>query len=521
MPNFTSFLDVNVHYFGSKIAMVFPPRKEMYTYRDLLEKVNRIASSLKKLGVNKGDRVCVYTGSRPETIISYFATWRLGAVAVPANPAFRREEMLHILNDSEANTIITVDQAYREVISQIRSETPHLKNVVVIGEAPDDTIPWSRLMEEGETKLRPENCSLEDLCQIQYTAGTTGFPKGAMLTHGNWMAAVEAERWALKLTEDDVYLGFYPHFHVGVSWGITALKYGATFIIMERFDLNEYLRLAREYKATITSGMPPVLYSLVNAPPGAEEYLKTVRRIITGGAPTPQEIWEKFVKRYPHIEIINAYGLSETIVVGTAPAVAYGYSHLSKGYTSAGAPISYCEVKIVDESDPSKELPPGEIGEIALRGPGVAKGYWKRPKETQEAFLPDGWFLTGDLGYLDEDGILHVTGRKKDMIIMSGWKIYPAEVENVIVKHPKVAEAAVFARYDERRGEIPVAAVVLKPGETATKEEIIEFCKERLASYKVPRDVIFLDSLPKMAGWKVLHRVLREKYGGFPQEAKK
>jgi long-chain acyl-CoA synthetase len=331
------------------------------------------------------------------------------------------------------------------------------------------------------------------------------------------MAAVEAERWTLKLSDEDVYLTFYPHFHVGVSWGITALRYGATLVIMERFDLNGFLKLAREYKATIVSGMPPVLYALITAPPGAEEYLRSVRRILTGGAPTPQEIWEKFVKRYPHIEVINAYGLSETIIVGTATAVPAGFSHLSKGYVSAGAPVAYCEVKIVDENDPSKELPPGQVGEIALRGPGVAKGYWKKPKETQESFLSDGWFLTGDVGYLDEEGILFVTGRKKDMIIMSGWKIYPAEVENVLLKHPKVAEAAIFPRYDEKRGEVPVAAVVLKPGEKATEEEIIKFCEERLAGYKVPRSVLFLDSLPKMGGWKVLHRVLREKYGGFPK----
>ncbi|MEM4699712.1 MAG: class I adenylate-forming enzyme family protein [Candidatus Nezhaarchaeales archaeon] len=517
MPNFTTFLDVNVHYYGPKPALIFPAKRQVFTYRDLLEAVNRVSSSLKRLGVSRGDRVCVYTGSRPETLISYFSVWRIGAVAVPANPAFKQEEMLHILNDSEASCIITVEQAYRDVVSKIRDRVPSLKRFVVLEGRIDDALSWQDLLEGGEAKFRAENVSLEDLCQIQYTAGTTGFPKGAMLTHGNWMAATEAERWVLDLSDKDVYLGFYPHFHVGVSWGITAVKYGATFVIQERFELNEYLRLAREYEATVLSGMPPVLHALVNAPPGAEEYLKTAKRIITGGAPTPQEVWERFVRRYPHIEVVNAYGLSETIVVGAAPAVPYRFSHMSRGYRSVGAPVGYCEVKIVDENDPSRELPPGEIGEIALRGPGVAKGYWKRPKETQEAFLPDGWFLTGDMGYLDEDGVLYITGRKKDMIIMSGWKIYPAEVENVLVKHPKVSEAAVFAKYDEVRGEVPAAAVVLKPGEKATEEEIIEFCKERLASYKVPRVVIFVNELPKMAGWKVLHRVLREKYGGFPK----
>ncbi|MCX8170033.1 MAG: AMP-binding protein, partial [Candidatus Methanomethyliaceae archaeon] len=157
------------------------------------------------------------------------------------------------------------------------------------------------------------------------------------------------------------------------------------------------------------------------------------------------------------------------------------------------------------------------IGEIAIRGPGVAKGYWMNPEDTSKAFLNDGWFLTGDLGYLDEDGVLYITARKKDVIIMSGWKIYPSEVEEVLLKHPKIAEAAVFSRYDERRGEIPAVAIVLKPGEKASPEEIIEFCRGRLAGYKVPRYVIFLDELPKMNAWKILRRLLREKYGGFPQ----
>jgi len=517
MPNFACFLDSNKYYYGTKVALVNPATGETYTFKSLLDKVNRVSYGLKKLGVNKGDRVCVYTGSRCETLISYFAIWRIGAVAVPANPTFKADEMAYILNDSEASTLITLERAYKEVISQIRSRTPSLRNVVVIGEKVDGAIPWSELISDEAPKLRPENCSIDDLCHIQYTSGTTGFPKGAMLTHGNWMAAVEAERWTLNLSDNDIYLSFYPHFHVGVSWGITTLRYGGTLVIMERFELNNFLKLAREYKATIIAGMPPVLHALITAPPGAEEYLKTVTRVIEGGAPTPQEIWEKFVKRYPHIEVVNAYGLSETIVVGTATAVPAGFSHLSKGYLSTGAPVAYCEVKIVDENDPNRELPPGQVGEIALRGPAVAKGYWKKPKETQESFLPDGWFLTGDTGYLDDEGILYVTGRKKDMIIMSGWKIYPAEVENVLIKHPKVAEAAIFPRYDEKRGEIPVAAVVLKPGENATEEEIIKFCEEKLAGYKVPRAVIFLDSLPKMGGWKVLHRVLREKYGGFPK----
>jgi len=513
--NFTSFLDSNAIYYGDKQAIVHPKGRQVISYKELLERVCSLANGLKRLGVGKGDRVMVCTGNRPETIMSYFAIWRIGAIAVPVNPDFKSEELTSIIRDSEPKVVIALDDVCRNVLPKVEAD---LSKVAVVSlEGVEGAIDLRELLEAPSSRCRPENCSLDDVCQIQYTSGTTGRPKGAMLTHGNWMAAVEAERWVLKLTESDVYLGIYPHFHVGVSWGVTALRYGATFVIMERFNLEEYLKLASGYKATVLSGMPPVLYSLVHAPPGSEEMLRSARCIITGGAATPEETWRRFVERYPHIEVVNAYGLSETIVVGTATAVPVSFQHLSKGYRSVGAPVGYCEVKIVDPQDPSKELGPEEVGEIALRGPGVAKGYWRNPEETAKAFLPDGWFLTGDLGYLDEGGVLHITARKKDVIIMSGWKIYPAEVENVLLKHPKVAEAAVFAKYDERRGEVPAAAIVLKPGTHATPEEIIEFCKERMAGYKVPRYVIFLESLPKMSGWKVLYRELREKYGGFPR----
>jgi len=518
MPNFTTFLDVNTHYFPVKAALIFPARGEHYTYRDLLDRVNRLGNGLKRLGVRKGDRVCIYLPSCPETLISYFAIWRMGGVCVPANIVLKKDEITHIIRNSEAGTVITNEAGYRDVILQLKSEMSALRNIIIVGDKDlgEGTVSWRSLL-ESSPELRAENCGFDDLCQLQYTAGTTGLPKGAMLTHGNWMAAVEAEGWVLGLNESDVYLGFYPMAHVGVSWGISTLKAGGTFIIMERFDLEKYLKQAAQYRATVLSSMPPVLHTLVNSPPGVEDYLKTVKVVVCGGGPLPQKVWEDFERRF-RIPVANAYGLSETIVVGTAPSVTPKFMYLSKGYRSVGAPVGYCEVKIVDEKNPQKERGPNEVGEIALRGPGVAKGYWKNPKATAEAFLPDGWFLTGDLGYLDEDGVLYVTDRKKDLIIMSGWNIYPAEVENVLFHHPKIADAAVFARYDERRGEIPVAAIVLKSGEKATEEEIIAFTKERLADYKVPRAVIFVDSIPRMGGWKTLRRVLREKYGSFPSK---
>lgn len=497
--NFTSFLEVNASYYGEKTAIINPKDDYRINYKSLLNKVNSLSYDLKKIGIERGDRIIIATGNRPESIISYFAIWRIGAIAVPINPDFKALELSNIMAISKPKAIIANEDLLKN---------PPFNDILKISLNIKDL--------NGEIYIPPEDVSMDEACQIQFTSGTTGRPKGAVLTHGNWMAAVEAERWALELNESDIYLGFYPHFHVGISWGITAIRYGATFIIMERYNLKEFLKLIKDYKATIISGMPPVLYELAYSPFNIEDYFNGVRCIITGGAPTPEKTWRDFSKRFPNIRVVNAYGLSETLVLGSGTAVPYKFQHLSKDFKSVGLPIGYAEVKIVDPDNPSIELPNGEIGEIAIRGPGVAKGYWNNPEETKRSFIEDGWFLTGDLGYLDEDGVLYITARKKDVIIMSGWKIYPSEVEEIIIKHPKVAEVAVFGKYDERRGEVPAAAIVLKPGEKASPEEIIEFCKDKIASYKVPKHILFLSELPKMNAWKVLRRVLREKYGGFP-----
>ncbi len=260
--------------------------------------------------------------------------------------------------------------------------------------------------------------------------------------------------------------------------------------------------------------MPPVIHSLCNAPEGTEHCLSSVRVIISGGGPLLPTIWEEFDRRYG-VPVANAYGLSETIIVGTGTATLPGSPVIRGNYRSVGVPVGYSEMKIVDPDDPTVTLRPGEDGEVALRGPSVARGYWGMPGLTEESFLPDGWFLTGDIGHQDEEGVLYITDRKKDMIIMSGWKVYPTEVENAILAHQAIHDAAVFGHPDEHRGEIPVAAIVLKEGAAISDEELIGFLRERLAGYKVPRAVIRLDALPRVHGWKLLRRKLREEYRGL------
>jgi long-chain acyl-CoA synthetase len=281
--------------------------------------------------------------------------------------------------------------------------------------------------------------------------------------------------------------------------------------MMERFEIERYVALAEQYMVTILAGMPPIIHSLVHSPPGTEKRLVHARVIISGGGQLLPSVWEAFDQRY-NIPVANSYGLSETIVIGSGTTTLPEYPELTMNFQSVGVAVGYTEVAIVDVDTPEKELASGEQGEIALRGPSVAKGYWNMPEATASVFRRDGWFLTGDIGYLDEVGILYITDRKKDMIIMSGWKIYPTEVENVIIQHPAIADVAVFGLPDERKGEIVVAAVVLKPGSAFNEAELESWCRDRLAGYKIPRTLILVGALPRVHGWKLLRRTLREMY---------
>jgi len=253
-----------------------------------------------------------------------------------------------------------------------------------------------------------------------------------------------------------------------------------------------------------------VIHSFVNCPPGTEERVGTVREIISGGGPLHNEIWKTFHYRY-NIPVVNAYGLSETIVIGTGTVIRPADYATADKFQSVGHPVCFSEVKIVDENDPSRERPLGENGEIALRGPAVAKGYFGMPEETKRSFLEDGWFLTGDIGYLDKDLRLCLTDRKKDMIVMSGWKIYPTEVEDVLLQHSSVQDVAVFGVSHPHRGEIPIAAVIWRAG-CESPAELFDFAKEHLAGYKVPRHILTVSELPRVGGWKLLRRELRAKY---------
>ncbi|PKL58781.1 MAG: acyl-CoA synthetase, partial [Methanomicrobiales archaeon HGW-Methanomicrobiales-4] len=421
MFNITSFLDIRAKENPKKPALVHPSRSREYSWEELHDIVCRASTGLHNLGISPGDRIILYLTSSPEYLISYLALWRIGAVVVPANIVYQEEELRYVMEDSGASGIIA-DAIGRNTAEKV-AKTLGIPNIIFCeGEG---TGSMDHLF-QSPPMINPYPCRADDLCQIQYTSGTTGRPKGAMLTQGGWTAALEAEREALDLTRDDIYLGIYPMGHVGISWGISVLKEGGTWIIMDRYQLDEYLHLTEKYSVTILAGMPPVIHSILETPVESDRKLASVRRIISGGGPMHAPTWRAFHRRFG-IPIINAYGLSETIVLGAGTAIRPGHYPEADEFNSVGMPVGYAEVKIVDEDDPSRKFPTGEPGEIALRGPGVALGYWEKPEDTAKVFLPDGWFLTGDIGYIDKNGMLVITDRKKDMIIMSGWKIYPTE----------------------------------------------------------------------------------------------
>ena len=487
MLNITTFLDANSKRLNKNV-LFNPKNGERYTSKEILSIVSEIGRNLKDMGIGKGDRVLIYLNNSEEYLFSLFAIWRIGAIAIPTNRIMTQSELEYIINDSTAKLMIT-DKQGKDLI-KINTYIP--ENIV-----------------EYKTcdVLEAENTNWDDLCQLQYTSGTTGQPKGAMLTHGNYFTAIHNECDVLTLKQDDVFLGIYPMAHVGLSWAISALRAAAYYILIEQFNIDEYLKLCEEEKVTVLTGMPPVIHSLTTQ--DARKYLKTVREIISGGGPLHKKIWKDFHQTY-QIPIINAYGLSETIVIGTGTVIRPEDYWEADRFESVGHPVCFSEVKIVDELDSSKILDEYEHGEIALRGPAVAKGYWRNIEKTKSSFLEDGWFLTGDIGYLDSDNRLFITDRKKDMIVMSGWKIYPTEVEEVLIKYPEVKEIAIFSINDCHRGELPVAAVVWQ--NTPDDEGLLKYARENLSRYKVPRKIFALDELPRVNGWKLLRRELRKMF---------
>ncbi|MEN3334816.1 MAG: long-chain acyl-CoA synthetase [Blastocatellia bacterium] len=494
-------------------------REAQLTFAELKAQVDRLATALSRLGISKGDRVGIMLPNCPQYLISFFAIARLGAIVANVNPIYTAREVEMVARDSGMRVIITLDALAETVISiQAQSQIEQVITTSLeaysadsqAAPAPANTLSFSELIAAVDEPDLPrvEIDAEEDVAVLQYTGGTTGVPKGAMLTHANLYAAIlQASAWSSYFTErgNERILLVIPYFHVygmvvGAIFGVWC---GAMQILIPKFDVNLLLDAIKRYQPTYFPGVPTLFISLLNHKEARNYGLDRVRRFNSGSAPLPIEVIEQF-ERMSGAMLYEGYGMTETTALGTTTPT------LSKRKPgSIGLPVTGTECKIVDLETGEREVPIGEEGELCMRGPQVMKGYWNKPQETALT-LRDGWLHTGDVARMDEDGYFYIVQRKKDMIIVSGFNVYPNEVEEVLFTHPSVKEAAVIGVPCAYRGEAVKAFIVLKPDSQAAAEELIDYCRAHLARYKVPSLIEFAESLPKSAVGKVLRRELRE-----------
>ncbi len=490
------------------------------TYGELRDKVRRLASALRSLGVNPGDRVALMLPNCPQFIISYYGVLEAGAVVTNVSPLHVEREIEYELNDSGAETIIYLD-LFHSRIEAVKDSTPLKRRIITsitdflaepvtptAERGPGDHY-FLEVLEGGEPEPPEADIDPEkDLAALQYTGGTTGLPKAVMLTHLNLLAnAMQCTAWAREFVERgrDVFLCVIPFFH---SYGQTvamntAIHNAAAMILIPQFEINMMLQAIRDYRPNFFPGVPTLYVAILNHPDALAYGVDKIRLCNSGSAPLPVEVIRKFSRISGGI-FCEGYGLSEASPVTHSNPV-IGLQKVG----SVGIPFPDTDARIVDVETGEKDVPAGQPGELVIRGPQVMKGYFNKSEETEMA-LRDGWLYTGDIAVMDEDGYFFIVDRKKDMIIAGGFNIYPREVDEVLFEHPKVLEAVTVGVPDEYRGETVKVFVVLKPGEECTEEEIISFCRERLAPYKAPRLVEFRSELPKSMVGKVLRRALRE-----------
>ena len=512
------------------VAIIFEGRK--VKYKELDEAVDRLATALQDLGVKKGDKVAIFLPNCPQFVIAYYAILRAGGVVTAVNPLYTERELEYQLNNAEAIGIFTLDLLYEKVahvrdktglkfviVTSIKDYLPKVKAVLgtLLKKVPTARVEpapgvyfFTDLLKRHPPEPKPVQIDpKEDLACLQYTGGTTGVPKGAMLTHHNLVSnAVAASYWLNAEEAREVHVGVLPLFHI---YGMTTVmnspiyKAGAT-ILIPRFDAKKVLEAIHKYRATVFCGVPTLYAMLLDYPELGKYDLTSIKFCISGAAPLPPEIQKRFMEITGGV-LVEGYGLTEASPVTHANPLDRTMRTVKIG--SIGVPWPDTDAKIVDLETGEKELPPGEVGELVVRGPQVMKGYWKMPEETAQA-LRNGWLYTGDIAKMDEDGYFYIVDRKKDLIKYKGYSVYPRELEDVLYEHPAVKLCAVVGKPDPVAGEIPKAFVVLKEGATATPEELMEFVNKRVAPYKRIREVEIRSELPLSAAGKVLRRVLRE-----------
>jgi long-chain acyl-CoA synthetase len=482
------------------------------TYQELVSLVELFASSLQKQGVKKGDRVAIMLPNCPQYVIAYYAILRVGAIVTQVNPMLVERELTHILQDSGTETIVVYDAVYSR-LKAVQGDTS-VKHVIVVSLQPTSLsfapdVTFDEFVKRGDGAVQSVTIEPEhDIAVLQYTGGTTGRSKGAMLTHRNLVANVlQCVEFFKDMIEygKERYLTVIPLFHVfAMTSGMNLPIYvGATNILLPRFELQEVLHTIKEKQPTFFPGVPTMYVAITNTPQVEQYGIDSIKVCNSGSAPMAVELMREFERKTGAV-VLEGYGLSEASPVTHCNPP---FAERKPGTVGIGLPMT--EYKVVDIATGTEEVKPGELGELIIRGPQVMKGYWNMPEETAVT-LRDGWLYTGDLATVDEQGYVTIVDRKKDMIIASGYNVYPREIEEVLYEHPSVREAVVIGVPDAYRGETVKAIIVLKDGKEASAEEIIEHCRKNLAAYKVPRIVEFRKELPKTNVGKILRRVLRE-----------
>ncbi|MBP7766156.1 MAG: long-chain fatty acid--CoA ligase [Deltaproteobacteria bacterium] len=495
------------------------------TFTQLRTQTLRMANALVQLGVKKGDRIGLALPNCPQYLIAYYAILSAGAIVVNMNPLYTHDELKFMLENTNVGVLVTFDGA----LPTMRPLARELDMVLIVTRVTDYITGlgvstakgldleegWHHFSEliEGcsHTQIPRVDLTPSDAALIQFTGGTTGVPKGALLTHGNVVAAtLQCSLWGNSITSFVTYekrnvLGILPYFHIygntcAMNWGMLN---AATQVLVPRFDIDEVLgTIKRVDQITYFPAVPTMITAVVNHPKAEEMNLdQRFRFFNSGGAPMPSEL----IRKVKDLGIFygEGWGMSETASLGISNPI------LSCRTGAIGVPIMENDVRLVDVENGMQDVKPGQPGEILIKGPSVMQGYWNNPEETKLQ-LTDGWLRTGDIGQADEDGYIYIVDRKKDMIIAGGFNIYPREVDEALYRHPKIAEAVTVGVPHEYRGETVKAFVVVKPGENLTQEEVVEFCRSKLAAYKVPKAVEFRESLPKSAVGKILRKILRD-----------
>jgi long-chain acyl-CoA synthetase len=515
--------------YASRPALAFFDRT--ISYRELNSAADRFASGLLRLGLRKGDRVALVLPNCPQFVIAFYGTLKAGGVVVPTNPLYTERELEYQLKDAGASIAVTLTKFFpalqdvRErvglthlVVTNIKEYfSPIVRMLFGLAKEKQDghrvPVAWDRtthsftkLATDMSAPARPD-VGPDDLAVLQYTGGTTGTAKGAMLSHRNLVAnAIQVRTWDVDAKDgQDVILTVLPLFHVyaltvAMNRGLYA---GALLVLLPRYAQHEVLAAIKKYRPSIFPGVPTLYNGILSAPDLAKYDLRCIHTCISGSAGLPLAIQERF-EAATGGSLVEGYGLSEASPVTHCNRF---YSHRKPG--SIGIPFPDTDARIVDPNTGREEMPPGQPGELLVRGPQVMQGYWNRPDETAAA-LEGGWLHTGDIACRDEDGFFYIVDRKKDMIIVSGFNVYPRDIEEVLFQHPKIAEAVAVGLPDEYKGERVKAYVVLRPGEEATADEIMHYCAQNLARYKVPGEIEFRTSLPKTVIGKVLRRALIE-----------